>query len=159
VSKRHRVTVTALHEPDTHYFETGNRQGKFWPVAMPDLGYGCEGYKGTEATFYQSVAWLVERAKEEGSRVFILGFGPASIPSTWIKTAEMIIQGSDVRVALIPLCKMVGNRDSHNPKVHGTIIHVDKTGITKVDVIGETLLDSFFGLLSMVAESADAWNA
>lgn len=81
MSKRKgRITVTALHEMMASIYEEYGEI--FRTVAMPNIGYGSKEYKGTEAKYYESVAWLIERASEENSKVFILGFGPRCIPST-----------------------------------------------------------------------------
>lgn len=103
--KTGRIIVTVLTDMASSLYE-GVSMKDFCPIAHLPLGYGLSDCKDREIDFYESVTAFTKIAREEGSHVFILGFGPRMIPASWIKAAELIIQGSEVKVVLIPLCKM-----------------------------------------------------
>jgi hypothetical protein len=122
---------------------------------MPALGYGYPGCKDTESDFYESVGDLIRIAKEEGSLVFILGYGPYSITSQWVKAAELIVRGSAVKVCLVPMCERLDIANNSIPIVRATVLHVEERGIVKAESFKKMAANKFFDQLAAVARLLD----
>jgi hypothetical protein len=153
--KHGRIIVTTLSDMAAGFYETGDHYGHFRPIAHLPLAYGYPGSRETEVDFYKTVAFNAEAAREEGSRIFLLGFGPRTVTSTWIKAAELIIRDSDVKLVLVPLCKIVDKRDRSNPIINGAVLFVNKTGIFKAQAFGRLPARDFW---ARVADAAIKLN-
>lgn len=153
IEKKARITNTSLNDMATSFFEQGERKGHFNTIAHLPLGYGSSNCVDTEAECYQSISFFIKAAEDEGSKVFILGFAPQVIPALWIKTAELIIQGSEVEIILIPIAKKV--RDGWNPIILGNLLYVRDGGIFDVEQMGELRAGDFW---AQVAEKAMSLN-
>ena len=78
--KQGRIIATGLPVPDSHFLETMG----IYTIAHLSLGYGSwDAEKGdTEVGYYKTISSYTTAAREEGSRVFILGFGLRSVPAS-----------------------------------------------------------------------------
>lgn len=140
--KEPKIVITNLSDAAASFYEDDERKNFFRPIAHLSLGYGVENCKDSEADFCETVAFCNEAAKEVDAKVFVLGLCPRSITSTWLKAAELIIKGSDVRIVVIPMARVV-RADHRNPIVTGTILFVDKTGLFNVVSMGEVTAEEF----------------
>jgi hypothetical protein len=147
---KNRIVVTVLHDMAGSLYEQGWRNGLFRPIAHMSLGYGSDGCKDTEVDFAESITFLVEAVNDEKSRVLVLGTCPRTITSSWIKAAELVIKGSDVKTVVIPIAKLL-NRDMSNPMIDGSIIFVDKLGIFRIEKPGHMLANDFVEVFSQSA--------
>lgn len=154
--KNGKILVTTLGDMAASRYEKPDRRNHFEAIYMPALGYGYPGCEDTESDFYESVGDLIRIAKEERSLVFILGYGPRVITSQWIKTAELIVRGSEVKVCLVPMCEKVGGEVKSNLTLRATVFHVEETGIVKAEFFGEKIaVKKFFDQLDAVARLLD----
>lgn len=154
-NKKCRITNSSLNDMTAMFFEQGCRKGHFNTIAHPPLGYGTKGCEDTEAECYETISFFTKVAKEEGSKVFILGFAPRFVSFLWIKTAEVIIRGSEVKTVLIPIAKIVSDGDSWNPTVVGGLLYITEEGISEIKSVGEMTVQDFW---TKIAEEAMALN-
>jgi hypothetical protein len=117
------------------------------------LGYGANGCKDTEVEYFETIKFLIDAVKEEGSAVLILGTCPRSITSSWVKAAELVIKGSEVKVVVIPVATLLDK--NNDPTVDGSILFVDKSGIFRIEHIGKTLARDFVEKFSREAHLID----
>lgn len=156
MSKNGKILVTTLGEMASSQYEKPDRKNHFRPIYMPALGYGYPGCKDTESDFYESVGDLIRIAKEERSFVFILGYGPRVVTSQWVKAAELIVRGSEVKVCLVPMCEKLDSMNDRNPTLRATVLHIEEAGIVKAEFLGEKIAaNKFFDQLAAVASLLD----
>ncbi len=151
-----RIVVSAISEMSGSFFEKGERAKHFKVIAHPPLGYGISGYDGTEAQWVQTAAFFIKAAKEEGARVFILGFAPRTIPWLWIKTAELISEGAKAKEVLIPVARSTGGIGGP-PLAHAGILHVTQEGISAdIKTMQDIRPDDFWAEVAKYAMSLNA---
>jgi len=152
-----QITVTALHDAAAFLYRSGWREGCFNAIAHLSLGYGVAGCKDTEVDYFKTIDFLVSAVKDEGSRVLILGTCPRSITSWWIKAAELVIKGSDVKIVIIPIATVIKSvKSEHSDQtVDGSILFVDKSGIFRIEHPGRMLASQFIEGFSKEAKRLD----
>lgn len=151
-----RIVVTVLHEMGTMFWEEADRKEHFRTIAVMPMGYGWRKSKETEVDYCAAVDYNVCAAKEEGARVFILGFGPRMVTWAWTKMAALIIQGSKVKTVLIPLCKRIGEGGRFsNPPINGSLLFVTRDGIVKVQDFGRLPAYDFWTRVANIAMTLD----
>ncbi len=150
--KKGRITNTSLSDMTASFYDESGRRGYFNTIAHMPLGYGFPGNKETELDYYESIAFFTKAATEERSTIFILGFAPRQITSTWIKAAELIIKGSGVKMVLIPHAVLLDD-DHNNPFVFGGLLYVQEEGITKIESFGTLKAEDFWTKIAEIAKS------
>jgi hypothetical protein len=146
-----RITVTTLHEMAASLYEQGWRKGCFRTIAHLSLGYGSDGCKDTEVHYFETIKFLTEAVKEEGSRVLIFGTMPRSATSSWIKAAELVIRNGDVPIVIIPIAVML-QAISADPLIDGSVIFVNDSGITRIEHPGRMPASEFVEYFTREAE-------
>lgn len=149
-----RITVTALHEMAASLYAEGWRNGCFHTIPHLSLGYGVNRCKDTEVDYFRTINFLISAVKEEKSRVLILGTCPRSVTLSWIKAAELVINGSDVRLVIIPMVTIVKS-DHLDPIVDGSILFISNLGISRIEHPGRMLLSEFIENLSQEAKRSN----
>ena len=98
-----RIIVTVFSQIDQLEWETVVNASGFYTIpVLSGMGYQVEDHEDTEADYYNLIDQLVCVARQEKSRVLVLGSGPHAIPPTWVKIADLIIHRTDVETVLIP---------------------------------------------------------
>lgn len=107
---------------------------------------------GAEHDFYEGTTFLIQEARKEGSRVFILGCGRQAVSSSLIKAAELIVNGSGVIRVLIPIVY-----EDASDTVGGRILYVGEKGIFTASLIKPmTYLHDFWKRVLVSARETDA---